>query len=122
MKRAPANRCYCFVLLTSACLAWDLYSKSSVFDQLGYEGRSSEWVYEWLGGWLTFRLFTSFNEGALWGFGQGYAWAFAALSVFVAAPKCGAIVVTELNAELDPDGYHTARLVRGLKEAISARK
>jgi arginase len=54
--------------------------------------------------------------------GLDFESAFAALSVFVGAPKCGAVVVTELNAELDPDGSHTARLVRGLGEALSARK
>ena len=48
--------------------------------------------------------------------------AFDALSVFVAAPKCAAVVVTELNAERDPDGSHTARLVRGLVRALSRRK
>lgn len=48
--------------------------------------------------------------------------AFAALEVFVAAPTCAAVVVTELNAELDPDGSHTARLVDGLAEALGARR
>ena len=47
--------------------------------------------------------------------------AFEALKVFVAAPKCAAVVVTELNAELDPDRSHTARLVHGLAEALGAR-
>ncbi|MCX7423382.1 MAG: signal peptidase II, partial [Planctomycetia bacterium] len=36
---------------------------------------------DWLGELSTFCLYTSFNEGALWGVGQGYAWLFAALSV-----------------------------------------
>jgi hypothetical protein len=31
-------------------------------------------------------------------------------------------VVTELNAELDPDGSHTARLVDGLVEAVGERE
>ncbi len=47
--------------------------------------------------------------------------AFAALEVFVTASTCAAIVVTELNAELDPDGCHTACLVNGLVEALGAR-
>lgn len=47
--------------------------------------------------------------------------AFAALRVFVAAPTCAAIVVTELNAERDPDGSHTACLVDGLVDALGAR-
>jgi signal peptidase II len=33
---------------------------------------------------MTFRLFTSFNEGALWGMGQGYTWLFATLSIVAA--------------------------------------
>lgn len=47
--------------------------------------------------------------------------AFAALSVFVAAPTCAAVVVTELNAERDPDGSLTARLVHGLVKALGRR-
>jgi arginase len=48
--------------------------------------------------------------------------AFSALTVFVAAPSCSAILVTELNPERDPDGSHTARLVHGLVEALGARE
>jgi arginase len=47
---------------------------------------------------------------------------FAALRVFVTAPKCTGIVVTELNTEQDPDGSHAERLVDGLVEALGARK
>ena len=47
--------------------------------------------------------------------------AFAALKVFVAAPTCAAVVVTELNVEKDPDGSQAARLVDGLVEALGAR-
>jgi arginase len=47
---------------------------------------------------------------------------FAALKVFVAAPPCAALVVTELNAERDTDGSQTACLVDGLVEAFGARK
>ena len=47
--------------------------------------------------------------------------AFAALKVLVAAPTCAAVVVTELNAERDPDRSHTACLVHGLVEALSGR-
>ena len=68
------------VPLTAACVGWDLYSKSVVFDQLGFpDGRGP--VHPWLGQLSTFRLYTSFNEGALWGVGQGLTWLFAALSV-----------------------------------------
>lgn len=66
--------------LTVVCVWWDLYSKSTVFDRLGYPGRGGP-VHQWLGRVSTFQLFTSFNEGALWGVGQGLTWLFAALSV-----------------------------------------
>src|SRR5437899_12017769 len=42
--------------------------------------------------------------------------AFAALRVFVAAPTCAGVVVTELNKERDPDGSHAERLGDGLGE------
>ncbi len=48
--------------------------------------------------------------------------AFDALSIFLAAPHCTALVVTELNAELDPDHCHVGRLVRGLGRAFPRRK
>jgi len=53
--------------------------------------------------------------------GLDAASAFAALRVFAAAPTCAAVVVTELNAELDPDGSHAEHLVGGLVEALAAR-
>lgn len=81
MTRVPANRYVCFFTLSIAGLFWDLYSKFAVFSDLGFPHQSSDWTQEWFGGWMTFRLFTSFNEGALWGIGQGYSWVFAALSI-----------------------------------------
>ena len=54
--------------------------------------------------------------------GLDAASAFAALRVFAAAPTCAAVVVTELNAELDPDGSHAEHLVGGLVEALAARE
>ncbi len=66
--------------LTVVCVWWDLYSKSAVFDRLGYPGRGGP-VHQWLGRLSAFQLYTSFNEGALWGVGQGLTWLFAALSV-----------------------------------------
>jgi arginase len=47
--------------------------------------------------------------------------AFAALRVVVAAPGCAGVVVTEHNAERDPDNTHAARLVRGLADALGGR-
>ena len=75
-----ARRLWLILPLTLVCLAWDLYSKSAVFDRLGYPGRSGA-VYRWLGPLSSFQLHTSFNEGALWGVGQGLTWLFATLSV-----------------------------------------
>ena len=45
--------------------------------------------------------------------------AFAALEVFVTAATCAAIVVTEFNAELDPDGSHAAGLVENLAKVLA---
>jgi arginase len=47
--------------------------------------------------------------------------AFAALRVFATAPLCGGVVVTEFNAERDPDGSQAESLVHGLVEALGAR-
>ncbi len=47
---------------------------------------------------------------------------FAALRVFVTAPTCLGVVVTEFNPEQDPDGSHAERLVDSLVEALGARK
>lgn len=52
--------------------------------------------------------------------GLDLAPAFAALEVFLAAPACAAIVVTELNVEKDPDGSQTALLVDGLAGALGS--
>jgi signal peptidase II len=94
----PATRAVVFCLLAAAVVAGDLGTKSLVFRDLGYPGtdldpvvRGAHAVFAappgrdgmsiaYLDGWLSFRLFTSFNRGALWGVGQGYTWLFAALS------------------------------------------
>lgn len=47
--------------------------------------------------------------------------ALAALKVFVASPACAAVVVTEFNAERDPDGAHAGRLAHLLAEALGKR-
>lgn len=81
-KSSPLNlrSLWVIVPITTIGVWWDLYSKSSVFGQLGYPAGSGK-IYHWLGKLSTFRLFTSFNEGALWGFGQGWTSLFAILSV-----------------------------------------
>jgi signal peptidase II len=101
MKRVPASRYVLFGLLVTAGLFWDLYTKDVVFTDLGYRDRTAPAVVPVVGehvlfeappniegesipyieGWLTFRLLTSFNEGALWGIGQGMTWVFASLSL-----------------------------------------
>lgn len=99
MSRTSANRLAVFVVLSALALAGDLWTKSAVFNDLGYPGAEPD-VYRrgdhrvfaypsyhegessaYLDGWMTFRLLTSFNRGALWGLGQEYTWVFAGLSV-----------------------------------------
>ncbi len=81
MSPIPRNRYIAFALIAVLGLAIDLGSKTIVFGQLGGIGVAGDDVYEFLGGWSTFRLFTSINHGALWGIGQGMTWLFALLSV-----------------------------------------
>ena len=88
MKRYPSSRIPLFATLAGGALAWDLYSKHTVFESLGYPQGVSGWVQEFVGGWITFRLFTSFNEGALWGIGQGFTAGFACLSILCAVAIC----------------------------------
>jgi arginase len=45
--------------------------------------------------------------------------AFAALRVFVASARCAGLVVTELNAESDPDGLEAGRVAGALAEALA---
>ena len=78
MTPVPTSRYVAFGLIAATGLLADLSSKSRVFAALGYPQRGTEPFFE---GAVTFRLYTSLNEGALWGMGQGYAWLFAALSL-----------------------------------------
>jgi signal peptidase II len=80
-RAVPPSRYVLFAVLAVGGLAWDLWSKHYVFQTLGYPRGQTEY---WLTGWLKFRLFTTFNEGALWGVGQGWTWLFALLSVAAA--------------------------------------
>ena len=81
-RSLPVNRYFWFFGLALLGLAVDLLSKEWVFADLGFPGKGN-WVQEIFGGWSTFRFYTSINEGALWGIGQGMTWLFAGLS-FVA--------------------------------------
>jgi len=77
MNPLPKGRVTVYVVLAVVAAAVDLISKEAAFRQLGVYG-GTEWLVD---GWLRFRLFTSLNQGALWGIGQGFALVFAGLSV-----------------------------------------
>ena len=87
MSRIPANRLLIFLLVAAVALTVDLYTKSVVFNDLGYPGaepqasfvgqhdrfafpatREGESV-PYLDGWMTFRLLTSFQSGRSLGIG-----------------------------------------------------
>jgi len=75
----PASRYVVFAAIAGCGLAIDLWSKWAVFAALGCPGQAD---WEWRAGELVrFTLRTNFNEGALWGMGQGYTAVFAALSI-----------------------------------------
>lgn len=102
MTRVPPSRFLLFFLLAAVGLWWDLYSKHVVFTDVGFPAGAVKPLVEgeyqlfapragvegesrfYLRHWVTFRLFTSFNQGALWGVGQRYTWVFASLSVLAA--------------------------------------
>lgn len=75
----PWNRYALYAVLAVVGLAWDLYSKHTVFQWFGCPGRA-EWTWK-AGSFVSFTLHTNFNEGALWGIGQGGAPVFAGLSI-----------------------------------------
>ncbi len=84
----PANRWTYYWLLVIVGVTGDLYSKSTIFEQLGFPNQVGPVLWQTPGGWITFRFVTNFNQGALWGIGQGFAVAFASLSIFAV---CGVI-------------------------------
>ena len=79
----PLCRVIVFSLLMVCGLAWDLWTKYWVFAVLGYPHRSSDWSAgcPLLWGQFSIRLTTSFNQGALFGIGQGWGWLFATMSL-----------------------------------------
>jgi signal peptidase II len=87
MRAVPFSRYWCFGILAVGGIASDLISKAWVFAELGAPRRSSDWSYgtNFLWGRFEFRLTTIFNEGALFGIGQGFSWLFAGLSIVAAA-------------------------------------
>ncbi len=77
MESLPRNRAPIFFCCTLLSLTIDLWSKAWAFDTFGVRN-GSPWI---LDNWIRFRWFTSLNEGALWGMGQGFSWVFAILSI-----------------------------------------
>ncbi len=86
-RQVPRSRIVTFLMLSASALTWDLFSKSWVFAALGYPHRESDWSWSCpcLWGKFHIKFLTSFNQGALWGLGQGYGGVFAVLSVTAAA-------------------------------------
>lgn len=78
MERLPRHRTTTFAALTLLCLVVDLWTKAVAFSAFPLR-TGSPWLIESTA--VRFRFFTSLNEGALWGMGQGFAWVFALLSV-----------------------------------------
>lgn len=87
MKSVPVNRHVWFWSIVICGAAWDLLSKWWVFTKYGFpNGRSDTWLtYD---GKDIFYLHTTFNQGALWGIGQGWGWAFALVALVAIAGIC----------------------------------
>jgi signal peptidase II len=79
----PTSRFVVWLVIAVAGLTWDLWTKAWMFSVLGYPGRSSNWNWKspLLWGRFEMQFTTSFNQGALFGIGQGLSLLFAALSV-----------------------------------------
>jgi len=103
MNHVPTNRYFVFISIALVGFVWDVGSKNLVFSDLGYvlePGTPRQRVFSgknrlfqrqthslkpgvsrsYLKRWVSFKFHTSFNHGALWGFGQGWTWVFATLS------------------------------------------
>ena len=85
MISVPLSRYLLFFGVAAAAAAWDLATKSWVFTWLGPpgNGRNIYWIFP-----DVLALATHYNEGALFGMGQGLNFVFAALSVVAA---CGIV-------------------------------
>jgi signal peptidase II len=83
MTAVPRSRAGLFVTVVAVLLGIDLATKSWAFESLGYEHRASEWAWETdlLWGRLSITFQTSFNRGALFGWGAGWTNWFAGLSL-----------------------------------------
>jgi len=77
----PLSRYLLFFAIAIGGCAIDLGTKSWMFANLGMPGPESEtwWLIDGVFGFQT-----SLNEGALFGMGQGFSWAFAGMSIAAA--------------------------------------
>ncbi|PHS07628.1 MAG: hypothetical protein COA78_13295 [Blastopirellula sp.] len=77
----PKSRYFVFFPLAVFGCLLDLWTKSAVFNQVGYRG--DHWLVEnFLG--IKFGFETTINEGALFGMGEGWTKVFAGFSVVAA--------------------------------------
>jgi signal peptidase II len=79
MRAVPPNRYIVFSSIAITGCVIDLATKHLMFRWLGWPDTPVKWI---IPGVFGFR--TSVNEGALFGFGQGWVWLFSALSVLAA--------------------------------------
>lgn len=81
--RVPLSRYVFFFALGALGLATDLWSKTWAFNKFGYPGGQSDWSWNssLLWGKFSISFTTNFNQGALFGIGQGMTWLFALLSL-----------------------------------------
>lgn len=110
MKQVPINRYFVFILIVVFFLVGDLQSKQIIFEDLGFPGNDvpiqagTHQIFDapeyregqsvtYLDGWMKFRLFTTFNKGALWGMGQGHSLTFAILGVIASIAVCAWLFV-----------------------------
>lgn len=79
MDRLPTNRFFLFAIPAAVGCAVDLLTKAWMFSWPELRAGGTYWL--WTG---HFGLQLSWNEGALFGMGQGKVWLFAALSIAAA--------------------------------------
>ena len=80
-KAIPLSRYIVFFTLAVGICAADLATKSLAFARLGMPGPDRKIWWLWKG---VFGFQTSLNEGGLFGVGQGFTFAFAAISIVAA--------------------------------------